>query len=162
MAPSARYAAGVGCSAPPRSWGLTTIGTPPQEVASARKHLAPRSPCAAAVSALSRRGLHASLVVAEPDLYDAGVVLSTNFGGMISGEAVLAGRAGRGEVAARDFAEYGFQRCADHVAGMWGWRGPRMVLSLSCSSGTAAIGVAADLFGQGEFTADGEPLVRPD
>ena len=74
---------------------------------------------------------------------EAGLVLSTNFGCAAPLESVLAGHTDRG--AAAPFISCGFQYAADRLAACWGLCGPRAVLSLSCASGAAAIGWAADL-----------------
>ena len=88
-----------------------------------------------------------------PRLRDsAAVVLSTNFGGAIRGERVFEELAGRGKATADDFAESLFLSGADAVAGAFALGGPRMMLSLSCSSGTAAIGQALDLIRSGRAT----------
>jgi len=88
----------------------------------------------------------------EPQL-EIGVVLSTNFGGILSGEKVLAQVCGHGQAGPGDFTEYAFQSCADHVADIWKLSGPRVVLSLSCSSGTAALGIGAGLIRAGRAKA---------
>ena len=80
---------------------------------------------------------------------DVGVIVSTNFGGIAAGENIIASLAGQSPVSARIAAEYGFQTCADHVADCWKWTGPREALSLSCSSGTAALNRGADLIRTG-------------
>lgn len=80
---------------------------------------------------------------------ETGVVLATNFGGCLSGERCLTATAAGTPVAAADFAEAGFQRAADHVAAAWNLRGPRAVLSLSCASGTAALGWGMELIRAG-------------
>lgn len=46
-------------------------------------------------------------------------------------------------------ADLGFQTAADTVADIWKLGGPRSTLSLSCSSGAAAIGYGADLIRNG-------------
>jgi 3-oxoacyl-[acyl-carrier-protein] synthase II len=70
-----------------------------------------------------------------------GVVLSTNFGSVEMAEAWLGGEPSPGRPDSR-FEGLAFQRAADHVAHLWGAEGPVMNLSLSCASGTAAIGIA--------------------
>lgn len=84
---------------------------------------------------------------------DIGVVLSTNFGGIVSGEAHLAHVSGKGNGTGRGFSEYSFQRCADQVADRWNLAGPRVVLSLSCASGTAALGYGMGLIRSGRAKA---------
>ena len=76
---------------------------------------------------------------------DAGVVVSTNFGGSAAVEHLIGHVLGKEEARAEHFSDYGFQACADRVAAEWGLSGPRAVLSLSCSSGSAALGYGADL-----------------
>ena len=75
---------------------------------------------------------------------ECGVVLATNFGGITSAEQCLGG-ADDGEL-----DEYSFQRAADHVCEELAIRGPRQVLSLSCASGSAAIGCAVGLIRSGQ------------
>ena len=84
---------------------------------------------------------------------ETGVVLSTNFGGIISGEKVMADLLGRDKAGSSDFTEFLFQSCADRVAECWRLDGPRTMLSLSCASGTAAIGYALDLIRFGHAKA---------
>lgn len=86
-------------------------------------------------------------------LRTAGVVLGTNFGGVMSGEALLAEMAGKDRADASLVSELLFQGAADRVAGVFGFCGPRMVLSLSCASGSAAIAHAAELIRLGRATA---------
>jgi 3-oxoacyl-[acyl-carrier-protein] synthase II len=70
------------------------------------------------------------------------VVLATNFGGACSGEKLFADMETADPSAA---SEYYMQSGADRVASELGVTGPRVMLSLSCSSGTAALCHAADL-----------------
>ena len=82
-------------------------------------------------------------------LRTAGIVLATNFGGCEHGEKLLAARH-RGEAPdPRWLAEFDFQAAAVAAARRWGLRGPTATLSLSCASGVAAIGYAADLIREG-------------
>ncbi len=96
---------------------------------------------AAAAEAMRDAGLNAD----APLMAGTGVVLSTNFGGILSGEALMADAAGKGRAQAADFTEFQFQAAADRVADTWRCEGPRLMLSLSCASGTAAIGYGVDL-----------------
>ena len=121
-----------------REWALPAALT-----AAAPVDLATQFMLAAAAQAL-QAGLDAA--VAAPE---SGVVLSTNFGGIVSGERLLACAHGKGSASGNDFIEYGAQACADHVARRGQFGGPRMVLSLSCSSGTAALGYGLDLIRAG-------------
>lgn len=75
-----------------------------------------------------------------------GLVISTNFGAGIAKEKVLAGTATQ-----QNFLESGFQHCADIVAHCFQLSGPRIVQSLSCSSGTSAIGLAVGLIRSGRI-----------
>ncbi len=65
---------------------------------------------------------------------DVAVVLSSNFGGFQQGES-------------------GFMRGADRVAVAFGFSGPRTILSLSCSSGCAALGYGMSLIRAGRARA---------
>ncbi len=82
-----------------------------------------------------------------------GTVVATNFGGAVSGEALLEQAAGKGRCSPQQSSEFNFSRAADHVAETWGLGGPRVVLSLSCASGTAAVGYGADLVRNGRADA---------
>jgi 3-oxoacyl-[acyl-carrier-protein] synthase II len=88
-----------------------------------------------------------------PDPAETGVVLATNFGGIISGENVITDLSGKDTAQPSDYSESLFQSCADHVAKQWHLGGPRFVLSLSCASGTAAIGYGMDLIRHGHAKA---------
>lgn len=114
-----------------------------------RPDLATQFMLAAAAEALRDAGLGRG----TPAMADVGVVVSTNFGGIISGEAVMADVAGKGTAGREDFVQSQPQTCADRVAEAWGCGGPRLVLSLSCASGTAAIGYAMDLIRYGHARA---------
>lgn len=82
-------------------------------------------------------------------LAEAGLVLATNFGGCDDAERFLAARS-RGERPQPEwFENYDFQAPAIAAARRWGIRGPVAVLSLSCASGVAATGCAADLIREG-------------
>ncbi len=83
---------------------------------------------------------------------ERGVAVATNFGGVTSAEPALGRPAADGTAYAR-WDEVGFQRAADHVAGAAGWAGPRVAMSLSCASGAAAIGYAADQIRAGRAEA---------
>ena len=89
----------------------------------------------------------------EEILKDTGVVLGTNFGGSSSGEKILNAIEGEGVASKRDVREFIFQTAADHVANAWSLSGPREVLSLSCSSGTAAICRAAEVLERADASA---------
>jgi 3-oxoacyl-[acyl-carrier-protein] synthase II len=90
---------------------------------------------------------------ASPFPDGTGVVLSTNFGGILSGEAVMEDLLGKGQAPAGAFSESLFQHAADRVARRWRLGGPVSVLSLSCASGTAAIGYGMDLIRHGHAKA---------
>ena len=111
--------------------------------------LANRFVLTAAAEAMGVAGLDDASIPAER----IGTVAATNFGGILSGEALLAQAAGQGRCSPREAGEFGFQSAADHVARAWALGGPRGVLSLSCASGTAAIGYGAGLIRNGH--ADG-------
>jgi 3-oxoacyl-[acyl-carrier-protein] synthase II len=71
------------------------------------------------------------------------VVLSTNFAaaGTLDGDLGLSTPWTKGDL--------GFETATDLVADVWKLSGPKTTLSLSCSSGAAAIGYAADLIKNG-------------
>jgi 3-oxoacyl-(acyl-carrier-protein) synthase len=117
---------------------------PPLAAAGADADLATQFMLAAAAEALRQAGLPGT-----SDPAAGAVVVSTNFGGILAGERLLAHAHGKGPATGRDFAEYGFQTCADRVARAWALAGPRVSLSLSCASGTAALGHAFDLVRSG-------------
>ena len=73
----------------------------------------------------------------------AGVVLSTNFGGILTGERLL--NPDSTDTTPSNLAEYSYIHAADHVAALADMSGPRTVLSMSCSSGSTAIAHAANL-----------------
>ena len=104
---------------------------------------------AAAAEAFADAGLAAG----APAPCRVGVVLSTNFGNMAAAEALIADLAGKSSAGAGEAAGFGFQACVDRVADPWQCGGPRVMLSLSCASGTAAIGYALDLIRQGHADA---------
>lgn len=80
---------------------------------------------------------------------EVGVVLSTNFGGVSAGEAMLTPVRSSGQ----GLPELSFQTAVDRVAGFWRLSGPATALSLSCASGGAALAVGADLIRAGRAKA---------
>lgn len=100
----------------------------------------------------------ADLSLTDEEKLRAGIVLSTNFGGAAAWEqwveAWLEAQA-EPEVGPDEtqlaglFREFAFQAAAEQVARAFQWRGPRVTLSNSCSSGTNALGYAAELIRQG-------------
>ena len=113
--------------------------------AAARCDLATQFMLAAAQEAVR----DARLIDHIPHRADTAVVLATNFGGILSGEKFLADSIQRRQPSGTDFHEYSFQTAVDHVADAWRLEGPRASLSLSCSSGTAAIAYGMDLIRTG-------------
>jgi 3-oxoacyl-(acyl-carrier-protein) synthase len=91
--------------------------------------------------------------LAGPELRDAGLSLATNFGGMDCAEQFLSTRLRGEHPEAGLFGEFDFFAAARHAAARWGIEGPLCTLSLSCSSGVAAIGQAADLIAAGRCAA---------
>jgi len=83
------------------------------------------------------------------ELRSAGIVLATNFGGCEHGERLLAAQIRGEEPNPRWLDEFDFQAAAVAAAARWGLCGPSATLSLSCASGVAAIGYAADLIREG-------------
>ena len=78
-----------------------------------------------------------------PDPAKTAVVLATNFAsaGTLDEDLGLPSPWGQGNI------EY--QTAADSIAQIWNLKGPRSTISLSCSSGAAAIGYGADLIRNG-------------
>lgn len=103
----------------------------------------------AARAALRQAGL---LEAASPAV---GLVSSTNFGGAASWDQYLAClQAGAIDAETAElFREFTYSRTADLLAETLALTGPRRVLSLSCSSGTAAIGQGLDLIRLGKAKA---------
>lgn len=82
------------------------------------------------------------------DMTHAGaVVLATNFGGACSGEQLFTD-IGSGDINPTA-AEYQMSTCADRVGAQLGMCGPRVMLSLSCASGAAAICHGTELIRMG-------------
>jgi 3-oxoacyl-(acyl-carrier-protein) synthase len=84
-----------------------------------------------------------------------GLVSSTNFGGAASWDTYLACLlAGPIDAETAElFREFTYSRTAELLTDALGLTGPRRVLSLSCSSGTAAIGQGLDLIRLGKAPA---------
>jgi 3-oxoacyl-(acyl-carrier-protein) synthase len=94
-----------------------------------------------AFAAASEAASHAGLTPA--DLETVGLVFGTNFGGAASWEAVC--DLARDEVFdSETFRQFLPDHAAKYSAARWQNRGPRATLSNACSSGTHAIGLAAD------------------
>ena len=79
------------------------------------------------------------------------IVTGTNFGGMSAAETALV--EGAHDSSKASLEKYLCGHAGDELARRFGIHGPRMNLSLSCASGTAAIGLAFDLVrrGRAEF-----------
>jgi len=121
--------------APPAGLGAIPAGT----------DLATQFMMAAALQAVDEAGLS--------DMEETGVVLSTNFGGVAEAEPFLADALNHKPDPGGQFAELSFQNGVDRVADVWHFMGPRAGLSLSCSSGGAAIAYGADLIRAGRTQA---------
>jgi 3-oxoacyl-[acyl-carrier-protein] synthase II len=86
------------------------------------------------------------------DFNNCGIVSSTNFGGAAFWDQYLACLSD-GEIdteTAELFTEFIFSRTAELIKEKYGINGPTRVLTLSCSSGTAAIGQGMDLIRTGK------------
>jgi 3-oxoacyl-(acyl-carrier-protein) synthase len=89
------------------------------------------------------------------DFSQMGLVSSTNFGGAAFWDQYLACLTD-GAVDAETaelFTEFIFSRTADLINEKYGIHGPTRVMTLSCSSGTAAIGQGMDIIRTGKATA---------
>ncbi len=134
---------------------------PPPDAAGTPLDPANRFMLAAAGEAMDNAGFNEPLN--EGAAFEAGLVLATNFGAVSQAEPLMAHTLNLEPEQAIAFDEYGFQRCADQVAHRWNLSGPRTVLSLSCSSGTAALAYGAELIRTGRAAnhdQDGDSAVR--
>jgi 3-oxoacyl-[acyl-carrier-protein] synthase II len=86
-------------------------------------------------------------VAGDESLKHAAIVIGTNFGGMSGAEQALI--EGRTNVAAASLNDYLFSKASNRIADRFQITGPKMNLSLSCASGTAAIGLAFDMIRNG-------------
>jgi len=98
------------------------------------------------VMAAAREAVHDAALAG---MQGTGVVLATNFGGVGAASDFMAWALGRKDGNGGTFPELSFQIAADRVAQVWNFRGPRLVISLSCASGASAIAQAADLIRAG-------------
>lgn len=71
------------------------------------------------------------------------LVAATNFGGVASGESLLAEAAGQGSSSRRDVAAFPMHAGAEQISRVLALGGLRTTLSLSCASGAAALAQAA-------------------
>lgn len=85
----------------------------------------------------------------DADLSDTGLIYGTNFAGMASAEKLFEELHGGPPAVPEDFTHACFQSTVDAVAAHYDMRGPRQTLSLSCSSGAAAVGLAAETIRNG-------------
>lgn len=86
----------------------------------------------------------------DADRAGMALVLGTNFGGMSAAETALLHR---GPPPGSSLARYAFADAGAAVASEFGLGGPRANLSLSCASGTAALGVGMDLIRSGKASS---------
>ena len=93
----------------------------------------------------------AALLMNPFGLKGSAIVAGTNFGGMAVAERALT--QGEQDPAAASLGEYLFGAASEGVASTFGLTGPRLNLSLSCASGTAAIGIGFDLIRRGRVQA---------
>lgn len=115
----------------------------------------------ASAEALADAGL--ALPLARPER--VGLVFSTNFGGAAAWEWLvenpdLGGPGPTTEL----FRQFAFHSAADQAAASFGLQGPILTLSNSCSSGTSALGYAADLIRHGRaevMLAGGHDTLSP-
>ncbi len=100
------------------------------------------------------QAVNAAQLNVEPAIAaDTGVVLSTNFGSSAAGERFLAAAAEGEKGTAVDFGALSFQHCAELVKNQYGLGRLGTVLSLSCTSGTAALGYGFDMIRAGHAKA---------
>jgi len=89
----------------------------------------------------------AARVAADEDMKHAAIVTGTNFGGMSAAETALVD--GRTDISKASLNGYLYGAAGTQLAARYGLSGPRLSLSLSCASGTAAIGLACDMIRRG-------------
>jgi 3-oxoacyl-[acyl-carrier-protein] synthase II len=109
----------------------------------------------AAAQALTAAGLTSHAASLEGEGLTIGLVSSTNFGGASAWDQYLAClQAGAVDAETAElFSEFVFSRTADLIRARHSLAGPVRVLSLSCSSGTVAIGQGLDLIRLGKADA---------
>ncbi|MBN2302306.1 MAG: beta-ketoacyl-[acyl-carrier-protein] synthase family protein [Lentisphaerae bacterium] len=111
---------------------------------------APISSAASFMMAAASQAIEDARLCEDCDANDVtGVVMSTNFGDTDAAEQLIASLAKHGAIDKHTLPRYLFQSMADRIADRWRLHGPRSVLSLSCSSGTAALGYGANLIRSG-------------
>ncbi|MCY3023416.1 MAG: beta-ketoacyl-[acyl-carrier-protein] synthase family protein [Planctomycetota bacterium] len=89
----------------------------------------------------------AARVAGDEGMRGAFIVTGTNFGGMSVAETALV--EGRGDISKASLDGYLFGVAGEALAGRFGLVGPHVSHSLSCASGTAAIGLACDAIRRG-------------
>jgi len=89
----------------------------------------------------------AGLIKTNAALRRAALITGTNFGGMSAAETALV--AGRDDSSKAALSDYLVGSASAMLAQRYEIGGPQMNLSLSCASGTAAIGLALDMIRQG-------------
>ena len=93
------------------------------------------------------------LVAGIEGLKHAAIVTGSNFGGMSAAETALTSPSGAESGSAESLDGYLFGSASQSLSEWFGIAGPHMNLSLSCASGTAAIGLAFDLIRRGRAEA---------
>jgi 3-oxoacyl-(acyl-carrier-protein) synthase len=100
----------------------------------------------ACLEAVNDAGL---LELRDEERSKVGLVFSTNFGGASRWEELASQWLSGEQIDADLFEQFEFDSPATYVARKFGFFGPSITLSNSCSSGTSAIGVAIDLIRSG-------------
>jgi 3-oxoacyl-[acyl-carrier-protein] synthase II len=103
----------------------------------------------AAAEAISDAGLSEQLQSGAPVHPQAGTVLATNFGGGASWEEYMSGLLDRQPSPDR-FADFSFHTAISDLCHAFALGGPCSQLSMACASGTAAIGLAAEMIRDGQ------------
>ncbi|HLX64465.1 MAG TPA: beta-ketoacyl-[acyl-carrier-protein] synthase family protein [Planctomycetota bacterium] len=99
------------------------------------------------ISPLAGDGCIAVKFSGDEAIKHGAIVTGTNFGGMSAAETALID--GAKDASQASLEKYLCGNAGDELARRFGIRGPRMNLSLSCASGTAAIAQAFDLVRRG-------------
>lgn len=117
-----------------------------------RSGLTPATRAAAMLRDAADEAIDQAFGIAEPWAIRAlglraAIITGTNFGGMSAAETALV--AGRDDPSKSGLNDYLFGSASAMLAERFAFSGPQMNLSLSCASGTAAIGLALDMIRQG-------------
>jgi len=104
-------------------------------------------------AAATREAFESSGLAGRASHPSIAIVLATNFGAAEVGRAICRQIIESGDEFPPDASQWQMQRIADYLAGQLELDGPRLMLSLSCASGVAAIGEGMELIRSGKVQA---------